>query len=575
MVTVQKCNGSLTFALDDAYIHLAIAKNVALHGNWGISADRFSTASSSLGWTAATSAAFWIFGVHESVLWAFNVLAAGLALLVSWSILSLRKPSTGLMTCTLVGLILATPMVPLVFSGMEHLAQIVVSLMFLYAASEGLAGSERRWCGVRATTAATLLAPFVTAARYEGMFLIATVAALYVLRRQWSRGVAIAVLGMLPVVVAGIWFMSQGWFFLPASVVLKGRRIDFHSLDGISIFVRHLVRNMRGYPHVSGLMVVVAVSTAGLGRRVWHETAGLMGIVFLTVATMHTFFAGFGWFYRYEAYLVYLGLMVLVLQWLDVYRHRSPDLVRPRYRWALPVLFVALGLPMSYRAVCSLRNTPRACANIHDQQVQMARFLHDYYTGATVAANDVGAINFLADIDCVDLYGLADVEVARAKLAHLYDSQEIDRVARSRGATIAIIYKRWFEKYGGVPDSWIEVASFSIPDNMVCGDSTVTLYAVDVNAAEDLRTRFAEFKPSLPVGVQALMAPRSHRELQLANRENGAPRGPLAGGELRDLGILAVNRLASNAGKGYGNRYIAAVEDHMKSVSVERFLSSP
>ncbi len=508
MLAMQECDGNLAYALDDAYIHLAIAKNMALHGTWGISPNHFSTASSSLVWPAAASAVFWLVGVRESVLWVFNVLAAGLAVIIPWSIFSARKPPAWLMIVLLGSLVLATPMIPLVLSGMEHLAHAVVSLLFLYTACQGMVDPGQRWRGLRATTAALLLAPLVTALRYEGMFLIAAVAALYVLRGQWRRAVAVAAIGMLPVVLAGIWFVSQGWFFFPASVVLKGVRPDIRSWAGMWFYVSFLLSQIRSFPHMAVLIIVVAISTFGLGRRVWHESAGLMGVAFLAVSIMHTLFARFGWFYRYEAYVVYLGLIVLMLQWLDVYRDRSARVILPAFRWVLPLLFIALGLPLGLRSVHAHGDTARACTNVYQQQVQTAQFLREHYTGATVAANDVGAINFFADIECFDLIGLADLEVATATLAGSYDSQEIDRMARSRGATIAVIYKNWFAIYGGVPASWTEVASFRIPDSVNPGQSTVTLYAIDPHIADELRARFWQFEARLPAGVRTSFAPR-------------------------------------------------------------------
>jgi hypothetical protein len=44
-------NGHLVFALDDPYIQMAMAKNFALHGVWGITRFGFTSASSSPLWT--------------------------------------------------------------------------------------------------------------------------------------------------------------------------------------------------------------------------------------------------------------------------------------------------------------------------------------------------------------------------------------------------------------------------------------------------------------------------------------------------------------------------------------------
>ncbi len=47
----RACDGVWTYALDDAYIHLAIAHNLGWHGVWGVSNTSFASSSSSPLWT--------------------------------------------------------------------------------------------------------------------------------------------------------------------------------------------------------------------------------------------------------------------------------------------------------------------------------------------------------------------------------------------------------------------------------------------------------------------------------------------------------------------------------------------
>ena len=58
---LRSTNGIFIYPLDDTYIHMSIAKNLALYHNWGISANEFQSASSSILYTLLLSALFKLF----------------------------------------------------------------------------------------------------------------------------------------------------------------------------------------------------------------------------------------------------------------------------------------------------------------------------------------------------------------------------------------------------------------------------------------------------------------------------------------------------------------------------------
>src|SRR5437868_4649496 len=103
----------------------------------------------------------------------------------------------------------------------------------------------------------------------------------------------------------------------------------------------------------------------------------------------------------------------------------------------------------------------------------MASFVRQFYRGEGVAANDIGAIGYLADTRLLDLWGLASADVARARREGTYNSQTIYDLAKSHGVKIAILYDGWFIEYGGVPSQWVKVGEWRIPHNIVLGGDTV------------------------------------------------------------------------------------------------------
>src|SRR5262245_10580406 len=49
--SLVRTHGHLAYAIDDGGIHLSIARNLGLHGTWGVVPDHFQSASSSPLWT--------------------------------------------------------------------------------------------------------------------------------------------------------------------------------------------------------------------------------------------------------------------------------------------------------------------------------------------------------------------------------------------------------------------------------------------------------------------------------------------------------------------------------------------
>ncbi|MFH1143134.1 MAG: hypothetical protein V1774_01150, partial [Candidatus Eisenbacteria bacterium] len=157
------------------------------------------------------------------------------------------------------------------------------------------------------------------------------------------------------------------------------------------------------------------------------------------------------------------------------------------------VFLVAVG----DRGVRALLETPRATANINEQQIQVALFLREHYTGSTIALNDIGAANFLADIVCVDLYGLASHEVLKALRQGTYGVKTLERITREKGARVAVLYPNWIR----TPSSWTRVGHWSIADNVVNGGDTVAFFALDAEERSTLTRNLKLHSSKLPPGV--------------------------------------------------------------------------
>jgi hypothetical protein len=493
-------DGRFVYVLDDAYIHMAVAKHMAQNGVWGITRGAFTSLSSSPLWTLLLASVFRLAGPGELLPLAMNGIAA-LAVLGWFHVLMLRigLPSAQRFFLLLAFLFL-TPLTSAVFTGQEHVLHVGLALWLAWAAARALAPAAGE--GTPAILAVCLPAFLATSARYESAFLVAAAALLFFIKREYRNGTLTALAGALPIFIYGAVSAAFGWSWLPTSILLKGNTPDWHSPAKIAASLGYAgYRQLLSTPHllfpVLGALLLLIFAT--VRASLFRSRAAVLAALFTLTTLLHLQYARTGWFYRYEAYLVGLGVLTLAAGLPGLRASWRPLSAVPKALAA--VLCVAAGLPLAVRGYGALVSVPAASRNIYEQQIQTATFLHLYYDGQSVAANDIGAINFFADLRCLDLWGLASRDVAALKLHGRYTTDAIASLARSAGARIAVVYDPWFLSYGGLPVSWIKAGTWRIRDNIVCGVDTLSFYALSPEEAESLKTHLREFAPHLPARV--------------------------------------------------------------------------
>ena len=250
---------------------------------------------------------------------------------------------------------------------------------------------------------------------------------------------------------------------------------------------------------LTAMAVLLAWSYHHGGRRLTANKAMLW--VVLGTTLLHLTLAQRGWFWRYEAYLVATGLLVVLLAgYEELFKGIVPAVFRRRMAWCAAA--GVLAVPFAVRGVRSVAEIPRAAMNIYEQQYQIASFLEEFYTGRSVAANDVGAINYYADVHCLDLWGLSNLQVADARLEGNVGPEQIHSLCQDNSVDVAVVFDKWCEdEFGGVPPQWEKLGEWEIADNLVCGWYVVSFYAVKASEARSLEENLAEFSPKLPKRV--------------------------------------------------------------------------
>jgi hypothetical protein len=498
ILSIRNNHGNLIYALDDPYIHMSMAKNLSQHGVWGINKYEFTSSSSSILWTLLLSLIYYLFGVNETSPFILNIIFA--VLLVCLVYILFRKYSLRPLIIFIVLLIVIyfTPLPSLIFCGLEHTLHAFLTLLFVYYSAkilsvENSASKEYNYL--------LILAPLITSIRYEGLFLILVVCILLAFRKRLCYSFLLGGIAIIPIAICGVISTMNGWYFLPNSVLLKGTAPLFSKIE-IRNFINHFYTQFAGKPHN------LALFSAGLllcfvqlkkQKSFWHNFI-IMDVIYLSATLLHMLFAQAGWFYRYEAYLVALGIFVIAI---GIHENMPGNISIAFYKrlnskkLIIVILILILFIPVGKRGVLALLRTTSATTNIYEQHYQMSMFLQKYYQGESVAANDIGAINYFADIKCLDLWGLGSSEVANLMMHGRYSTQEIYNLAKQKKIKIALVYDQWFKKYGGIPSEWIDVGNWTISNNIVLGGNTVKFYAVDPLQRDSLIKNLRDFSPYL------------------------------------------------------------------------------
>jgi hypothetical protein len=503
-VTAWQANDHVfVYAQDDPYIHLSLARTLAEHGVWGVRPDAFTSASSSPGWTLLL-AALWKAGVH--VVWlpfALNVLA-GCVLLWAVNRATRQAYRERAQAVLLLGLVFVTPLPTLAFIGMEHTLHCLLVLLFAWAAAGRLSHDRGSWGQV------LLLAMAMGAVRYESLFLVAGVCLALLWQRRLVAAIALGCAGTLPAIAFAAYSVAHGGWILPGSVLIKSGPARFSSIaSGVGSVLGDWVVVFALFERPLPFVLMVAVLVGLLltrgdrvragGRPVW------LALLCLWTALLHACLVKLDWFFRYESYLLALGLLALTalhrdVAWPTTETRRGGHRLHP----AVVPLVILLGWPFAVRALSALATTWRATSNVYQQQLQLGRFVRQSYDNDPVLINDIGAVGWMSNAPLVDIVGLASPDVAELRRADRLDRRAVEALAARHHVKMVALYADIFVKL--IPATWTKVGSLRIEHNVAVAADEVTFFAASDEDAARLRTSLVSFVPTLPAGVTFLSA---------------------------------------------------------------------
>lgn len=487
--------GELGFPLDDSWIHLQFARNLAQGHGLSYNPGEPVTGSTAPLWTALLALLFLLPGGTATVVAATKVLGSVLYLAGAHATYRLAReldlaPGLSLFAAALT---LGTSwLVWSALSGMEVPLFVLLAVwgMVLHARERRDAGRPPLALGVLGLAAL---------ARPEGLLLLVLAAldrllrarrdadgALALRRPAWRElavGLGLAALAIVPIVA---FYVAAGGSPLPTTFVAKGAEVRRWLPD-----VRYVyqVLGILFRPQPWAVLFAGAGTAALVARLGGARDRGLLPVLWLlglplaystlSPSGAHWIAGNFGRYY----FPLFPPLAVLAAVGLEAATAALRGGLRAG-RLRLPVtalLAAVLAWPTASSLVQGALFYARNVANVQESDVAVARWLAPRLPPAAVlAVNDIGAIKFLLPNRVVDLAGIATPEVRRRMAAAAargmpWERALLDFLGEQRPDYL-VIFPDWFPNLSRDP-RFRPVGGLRVRENITMGGDEVVVYA--------------------------------------------------------------------------------------------------
>jgi len=486
-----KTDSHYIYPLDDAYIHLAMAKNFALYDVWGVTRYKFSSTSSSPLFTYLLSGVIKIVGNSDQIPLYFNIVfGIGTVYILNEYFFGIFEKIRNVVFSVLFTLFFSVLHLQ-VLSGMEHVFHVFLITLNVFCFSK-----LKNRAAVFGFYFSLLLMGVV---RFESMFYFMILAFVFILIKKWKEAILVLLVGFVPITIFGYFNYQHDGYFFPNSVVVKGTKIGFDSnllVQLKSILVDNFLLNVSFYKIgffpvvISLLFILKSFKNKNSFKEIIKDN--FLVIVFSLLVICHSMFADFKGMFRYEAYILVGFCMALIPKMKSFFMDFKYTIKNEKLISGLIIMNVVL---LNYKCWVAHMVLDKGGKNVYEQQFQSARFLNTYYNTSKVVANDIGAVTYYTDIHLLDIAGLGSVETIRFNEEKKHFDQSfknfLTEYCNKNKYEIAVVYEDWLQ--GNVPDDWKKAAVLKIQDKFNVAQDEVSVYSIGSDNLRQLKSNIRGF----------------------------------------------------------------------------------
>lgn len=489
-------SGEFTYGLDDPYIHLSMAKNLALHGVWGISEQNATSSSSSPLWTLILALVFKIFGTNDLVPLYANIFLSIVLILQLFKLLS-KFSLSPIKIVIWANIVIYGAYIPrVVFMGMEHILHVVLIVYLVMRFCELL--QDEKKLGLSFFVAVFLM----SAARYESMIIIGILILTLIYFKYYKYAILTLISGILPVLIMGIVSLSMGGWLLPNSVLLRRTVFEFRWVFPLTLMHNFYssLETRYEYPIIFTLIFSMFLFIDPKGHRKYLSFLSLAGLS-LGTAIIHSMIGYI--VLRYFFYISVMMMVTLAIGYLLIFEDKLLKFEKSFNQLETLKFIIALflGVGLIWNGVMHTRRAALASKNIYEQQIQTAKFFDEYYPHRGVALNDIGAVSFYSRARIIDVAGLANNKIASLINENELNSISLKEALFAEDTKIIALPKVVLQFFSIDSLKWKQAGIWKIQKNVVSASDEVHFFGINDAEAELLRENLIKFNPRLPKDV--------------------------------------------------------------------------
>lgn len=495
ILALAKTDNIYTYMIDDAYIHMSIAKNFALHNVWGMTEHQFSSTSSSPLFTYLLSVFISVFGNYSLIPLVFNLFMAVFTIYFLNSYYAKAFGAVKYVVVATLFTLLYAVMHLQVLVGMEHVFQVLMFVINIYFFQRFF---QNGFKDIKASVGFLGSLMLLGIIRFEAMFYFASLSFLFLLIKNFRNGILVLIFGFLPILIFGYFNFQKSGHFFPNSVLVKGSAFDFNGNYWLQIkdfALKKTLLNTSFYKValIPLLMSVFFVFKDFKNGKTFKEILidNFLLITLCSTLMLHNWFGNFKGTFRYEAYLMIGFCMVIIPRLKDFF---VEPLVAAKKNLLLSAFVFCNIVLLVYKFQNANLVILKGTEDVYTQHVQSAKFLHQYYNTSKVVANDIGAICYFTDIHLFDIAGLGTAEMIEFNENEKLFGDDFEvfltNYCTKNNFDLAIVYEEWFN--GHVPKNWQKVAVLNI-DNKINARGNVAVFAINKGITNQLRENVKNF----------------------------------------------------------------------------------